>query len=110
MHEDWILGKAFQELLRAVRHALEAAHVMTALITREHKVRSTQTLENFLKSFQRKAAGLRFPELLAAVNELLDPKLDFSDSYESLQIARNCLEHRAGIVSHLRLEVPRFSF
>jgi hypothetical protein len=36
--------------------------------------------------------------------------LDFSDSYESLQIARNCLEHRAGIVSHLRLEVPRFSF
>ena len=79
MHEDWILGKAFQELLRAVRHALEEAHVMTALITREHKVRSTQTLENFLKSFQRKAAGLRFPELLAAVNELLDPKLDFSN-------------------------------
>jgi hypothetical protein len=40
MHEGWILGKAFQELLRAVRHALEEAHVMTALITKEHKVRS----------------------------------------------------------------------
>jgi hypothetical protein len=115
MHESWILGKAFQELLRATRHALEEAHVMTALLTKEHKIRSHETLAGFLKPFQGKAAGLSFPELLAAVNKLLDPKLDFSDSYKSLQVARNCLEHRAGIVSNIEtkgssefiLNVPR---
>jgi hypothetical protein len=115
MHESWILGKAFQELLRAVRHALEEAHVMAALLTKEHKIRSNVTFEDFLKPFQGKAAGLSFPKLLAAVNELLDPKLDFSESYKSLQTARNCLEHRAGIVSKIEtkgdvefiLNIPR---
>ena len=115
MHENWILAKAFQELLRAVRHALEEAYVMTTLLTKEHKVRSNVTFEDFLKPFQSKAAGLAFPKLLAAVNELLDPKLDFSESYRSLQVARNCLEHRAGIVSNIEtkgdtefvLHVPR---
>jgi hypothetical protein len=115
MHESWILGKAFQELLRAVRHALEEAHVMTALLTKEHKIRSNETLVGFLKPFQAKATGLSFPKLLAAVNELLDPKLDFSESYRSLQLARNCLEHRAGIISDIEakggtefvLNVPR---
>jgi predicted KAP-like P-loop ATPase len=115
MHENWILGKAFQELLRSVRHALEEAHVMTALLTREHKIRSNETLANSLRPFQAKAAGLSFPKLLADVNKLLDPKLDFSDSYDSLQVARNCLEHRAGIVSNIEtkggaefiLNVPR---
>src|SRR5260370_30689973 len=30
MHERWILAKAFQELLRAVRHAVEEAHMFVA--------------------------------------------------------------------------------
>jgi hypothetical protein len=115
MHESWILAKAFQELLRAVRHALEEAHVMVALLTKEQKISSNDTLANFLRSFQSKAAGLQFPKLLAAVNELLDPKLDFSDSYKSLQAARNCLEHRAGVVGNIEtkggkefaLDIPR---
>ena len=101
MHESWILAKAFQELLRAVRHSLEEAYVLTTLLTKEHKIRSSSTLADFLKPFQSKAAGLSFPDLLAAVNALLDPKLEFADSYKSLQAARNCLEHRAGIVSHI---------
>jgi hypothetical protein len=115
MHENWILGKAFQELLRAVRHALEDAHVYIALLTKTHKVRSNATLLEFLKPFQSKAAGLRFPDLLKAVNETLDTKLDFADSYRSLQSARNCLAHRNGIISKIEthgsdtfvLSVPR---
>ena|ERR1700737_3458430 len=115
MHENWILAKAFQDLLRAVRHALEEAYVMTVLLTRTHRIKSNATLSKFLKPFQSKAAGLKFPDLLAAVNELLDPKLEFSDSYKSLQQARNCLEHRDGIVSKIEthakaaftLKIPR---
>lgn len=98
LHENWVLARAFQELLRAVREALEEAHVVIALVTGKHKVRSNETLEGFLGPFRKKARNLSFPELLAAVNQLLNPKLDFAESYESLQLARNCLEHRAGVV------------
>jgi hypothetical protein len=115
LHENWILAKAFQDLLRAVRHALEEAHVMSALLTRTHRIRSNATLSEFLRPFQSKAAGLKFPDLLAAVNALLDPKLEFADSYKSLQQARNCLEHRDGIISRIEthgedaftLKIPR---
>jgi hypothetical protein len=99
MHESWMLAKAFQELLRAARDALEMAHVFVALLGETHRVSSSATLAEFLAPFQKKAAGLRFPALLAAVNERLDPKLDFAESYASLQKVRNCLEHRRGIVS-----------
>jgi hypothetical protein len=80
MHESWLLAKAFQELLRSVRHALEEAHVFTALLAKTHKVKSSITLPEFLKPFQSKAAGLTFPALLAAVNETLERKIDFADS------------------------------
>jgi hypothetical protein len=115
VHERWILAKAFQELLRAVRHAFEEAHVYITLLTKTHKISSNSTLSEFLAPFQRKAAGMRFPDLLAAVNELLNPKLAFAESYRTLQLARNCLEHRNGIISKIEthgadnfvLSVPR---
>jgi hypothetical protein len=115
MHERWILAKAFQELLRAVRHSLEEAHVFVALLTRKYRIQSSSSLAEFLRPFQSKAAGLKFPELLEAVNNKFDPKIDFAPAYVSLQSARNCLEHRDGVVSKidthgresLILRVPR---
>jgi hypothetical protein len=98
MHENWILARAIQELLRAVRHGLEVAHVVTAVVNKKHRVKSDTTLADFLKPFEAKAASLSFPHLLADVNDRLETMLDFADSYKSLQAARNCLEHRAGIV------------
>jgi len=49
------------------------------------------------------------------VNERLDPKLEFAEAYRSLQTARNCLEHRQGIVTKIEahsgdsfvLSIPR---
>jgi hypothetical protein len=104
VHENWILAKAFQELLRAVRDALERAHIFVSLLGKTHRVSSSATLEEFLAPFQKKAADLKFPALLAAVNETLVPKLDFAESYESLQKVRNCLEHRGGIVSKVETD------
>ncbi len=101
VHQNWILAKSFQELLRAVRHALEVAHVYVALLTKTHRIASNSTLEEFLAPFRRKAAGKSFPELLEAVNEHLNPKINFSKAYVSLQVARNCLEHRAGVVTKI---------
>jgi hypothetical protein len=113
--ENWVLAKAFQELLRAVRHALEIAHVFTSLLGKSHAVRSDTVVADFLRPFEAKAASLRFPQLLDDVNERLATKLAFASSYRSLQSARNCLEHRAGIVGlpetrgteHFEFSVPR---
>lgn len=99
MHENWILAKAIHELLRAVRNSLEEAHVFVKLLNKEHKIGSNATLAEFLGPFRSKAAGLEFPKLLEAVNQELDPKLNFTGSYKSLQKARNCLEHRNGVIS-----------
>jgi hypothetical protein len=115
LHESWILAKAFQELLRAVRHSLEEAYLFVVLLSGKHQCKSSTTIDEFLQPFRRKAASLRFPELLKAVNSKLDPKIEFSAAYVSLQLARNCLEHRAGIVSKIEthgnenctLRVPR---
>lgn len=99
VYEAWMLAKAFQELLRAVRHALEEAHVFVSLLTGAHTLKANSTFADFLKPFQSKAASLKFPKLLDGVNEKLDPKIDFAACYVSLQKARNCLEHRDGVVS-----------
>jgi hypothetical protein len=115
LHENWVLARAFHELLRAVRHSLEEAHVFVKLLTRTHQVRSNMTLDEFLTPLRRTAASLCFPRLLEAVNSELDREIEFSAAYRSLQIARNCLEHRAGIVSRIEthqqetfsLHVPR---
>ena len=89
MRENWLLARAIQELLRAVRHGLELAHVVTAVMNKKHSVKSDVTIAEFLKPFEAKATSLSFPELLADVNDRLETKLEFADSYESLQVARN---------------------
>jgi hypothetical protein len=98
MHENWILARAFQELLRAVRHALEEAHTSISLVAAVHRVKSSAALQAILEPFKKKSAALKFPVLLAAVNRAFSTNLVFSDAYLSLQTARNCLEHRNGIV------------
>ena len=71
------------------------------LLTKTHQIKSSSTLPEFLRPFQRKASALSFPKLLKAVNNELNPKIEFSAAYVSLQVARNCFEHRAGIVSKI---------
>jgi hypothetical protein len=98
MHENWMLARAIQELLRAVRQGLEIAHVISAVVNKTHRVASAMTLAEFIEPFEKRANDLAFPDLLAQVNAQLETRLHFAESYQSLQTVRNCLEHRAGIV------------
>ncbi|NOJ47828.1 hypothetical protein [Bradyrhizobium archetypum] len=99
LHENWILARAFQELVRGVRASLEEAYFFIELLAAGTMTApSSGTLEEILAPFRKKAADLRFPPLLAHVNSRLDRPLEFSDAYRSMQAARNCLEHRDGIV------------
>ncbi|MDN4982255.1 hypothetical protein QY049_03315 [Bradyrhizobium sp. WYCCWR 13022] len=99
VHQSWILARAFQDLMRGVRRSLEEAYFVLEL-TRVGKVRAATdgTLDDVLRPFRKAANDLNFPNLLAAVNAHLDPHFEFTDAYQSMQTARNCLEHRNGIV------------
>jgi hypothetical protein len=79
------------------------------------KARSDTTLADFFAAIKRRAAKLSFGQLLDQVNTKLKASLNFVDAYNSLQRARNCLEHRSGIVGEvdtaagdvMRLAFPR---
>jgi hypothetical protein len=97
-HESWILAKAFQDLLRGVRESLEHAYLLLEVTWKPHRVKSGSTLAELIAPFKKRAAELYFPDLMKHVNANLTSPLNFSDAYRSLQSARNCLEHRNGIV------------
>jgi hypothetical protein len=98
MFENWIFSKGFQDLMRGVRTSLEQAYVFLELATRPQKAKSDTTLAEFFAPVKRRAAALNFGQLLVQVNTKLKTPLNFVDAYNSLQRARNCLEHRNGIV------------
>jgi hypothetical protein len=98
LYEGWILAKAFQDLMRGVRASLEEAYLFTELISRRYEVKSDTTLDEFISPFVARAAKKKFPDLLKHVNSKLQKPLEFAAAYQSLQNARNCLEHRHGIV------------
>lgn len=98
LYENWILAKAFQDLMRGARASLETAYVFIQVVGGPHKVASATTLADFIGGFSEKAAKRQFPVLLRYVNSRLSTPLEFAEAYQSMQNARNCLEHRGGIV------------
>jgi hypothetical protein len=102
LYESWILARAFQDLMRGVRGSLDQAYLFTEIISRPvHRVKSDSTLDDLAAPFLEAAAKKHFPDLLAVVNSRLEKPLDFAVAYQSLQNARNCLEHRGGVVGRI---------
>jgi hypothetical protein len=91
LHENWILAKAFQDLMRGVRSALEEAFLFIELFSVGNlRVKSNSTLDDVLAPFRKSAAKRKFPPLLAHVNSKLEKPLEFVDAYQSMQNARGC--------------------
>jgi hypothetical protein len=101
MYESWLYSKAFQDLLRGLKGSLELAYVFVNLLSRSHRTASNTTIEDFLAPFKKEAATLHFGPLLDKLNERLGEPLPFVEAYHSLQRARNCFEHRNGIVGQV---------
>lgn len=99
-YESWILARGMQDLLRGLRKSLEQAHVLLNLLDVK-EIKSSTTLEQFLAPFRLKAATLTFVDLLTGLNSRIPEPLNFIDAYNSLQQARNCLEHRNGVVGNI---------
>ena len=80
-----------------------------------HRVRSASTIDDLTAPLLKKAANTNFPNLLEVVNSKLRTPLEFAGAYLSMQAARNCLEHRGGVVGQsdinqdgiLELRFPR---
>jgi hypothetical protein len=96
--ENWLFAKAISDLMRGVRSSLEQSHVALQLMSGTVKAASNSTLDAVLAPLHEKAAKLKFGQLLQGVNAKLGEPLAFGDAFESLQQARNCFEHRNGIV------------
>lgn len=101
MFANWMLSRAFQDLMRGVRASLEQAYFFLELLAGPRKAKSNTTLEELFEPFKRRAATLSFGDLLEQVNSKLPQPLNFVDAYHSLQKARNCMEHRNGIVGNV---------
>lgn len=110
--ESWVYAKAFQDLMRGVRGSLEETYLFQEIIQLK-EAKSSTTLEQLLAPFRKRAADFNFPRLLDEVNRRLKSPLEFSDSFLSLQRARNCFEHRNGIVGRIDVDhddVMRLNF
>lgn len=97
-YQNWLLSKGFQDLTRGIRESLEEAIFYIEMA----KLKSGQTTwgktQAHMADIRQGAAKPKFPKLLEEVNSGLLEPVAFEAEILSLQRARNCLEHRGGIV------------
>lgn len=94
--ESWILARALHDVLRGCKESLEQADVYLGLLDQQPATQNA--IDSLTARLKKKAQNDRFEVVMKRINKRLDPTLEFPEAYLSLQQARNCLEHRAGIV------------
>ena len=97
-HQNWVLSKGFQDLARGVRETLEEAIFYLGMIKKKSGMTTMEQIEADMATIRAHAARLQFPQLLSEVNMGLIEPMTFDVEFMSLQKARNCLEHRGGLV------------
>ncbi|MET4493495.1 hypothetical protein [Bradyrhizobium sp. LA7.1] len=95
-YEAWILARGFHDVVRGAKETLEQAHVYLGLL--DKKPETQDQIESLTTRLKSKAQYAGFEDLLTATNKRLTVPLEFPSALLSLQQARNCLEHRGGIV------------
>lgn len=98
MYQDWLLSKGLHELARGVRGSLEEAILYLAFIARAPSVTTLEEIDQEAEAIRSRAKAMSFPALMEEVSAGLTERLTFEEEFRSIQNARNCLEHRGGIV------------
>jgi hypothetical protein len=102
-YSNWLISRGLHDVAGGVRRSLEAAHLYIQIIRHvaslERKSTTMGDLQGSLFRIRSKANKANFPQLMEWVNEGLVEPLSFEKEFSSLQKARNCLEHRGGIVA-----------
>src|SRR5262245_49908125 len=68
------------------------------MVARADQIHTEAELEAVQQELREAASKMQFPELLDEVNKRLATPLHYERELSSVQQARNCLEHRDGIV------------
>lgn len=97
IYSQWLVAKGFQDILRGMRESLEEAYFVCELLALSCKP-LPMAFPEIIDRTRLKASKAKLPQLLKLVNERLVEPLEFSEALTSLQSARNCLEHRRGVV------------
>ena len=98
MYGSWLLAKGFHDLARGVRETLEEAKTYLEMVTWQPQRPTFPKFHEDIAKIRKHAGGLTFPKLLAKVNLGLTNPVMFEAAFLSIQKARNCFEHRGGIV------------
>jgi hypothetical protein len=97
-YTHWLLSKGFQELARALRQMLEEAFFYNGMVARAGQIHTWAELQAEQQELREAASKMQFPDLLEEVNKRLTTPLHYERELSSVQQARNCLEHRDGII------------
>lgn len=118
LYQAWLLAKGFHELSKGLRATLEEAYLYVMVPKQLAGPNTLDGVTTGIRAIRTKGNKLNFPDLVAAVEMELNSPLHFAQEFGSMQRARNCLEHRNGVVGQtdldqdadvMRLLLPRLS-
>jgi hypothetical protein len=104
LYQNWLLSKGFQGLAQGIRESLEEAYLYLRVAEITPAKTTWGQFQERVAKIRRLATKRNFPQLLTEVNAGLREPLHFEAEFLSMQKARNCLEHRRGIISEDDLE------
>lgn len=92
--KDWIISNGFQEFLGSFEVFLDNIHfVYLNILTSKHEITQSDATKKH-KSFKMKGVKKK----LIALEKISNSKSKFFDHIETINIARNCLVHRRGLI------------
>lgn len=97
-YRDWLVMRGFHELARGLRMTLEEAYVYCEVLRRAHELKTLGQLTEVEATLRKRADRFDAEELVRKLNRRLLEPIELAPQLLSLNHARNCLEHRRGIV------------
>jgi hypothetical protein len=100
----WLFKKAFEELIIALQESLKQAYIFARFYLVHHQTKdaplgSKEEAEQQVKAIFKKSSSLNLPDLVNQIEKDLMIQLPLKNQILSINQVRNCLVHRAGIVS-----------
>lgn len=101
---DWVLRKAFEDFIVGLSQSLIEANRFLklhdlSLRTKDEPIRGQEEMEKILSKIHTEPTRQSVPDLIRTVEEQLSIQLPLKDEILSVNQVRNCLVHRAGIVT-----------
>lgn len=104
---DWLFLKGIQEIIVGLSESMKETYYYLKMVELHKTQQYSLTREKLiakLNEFRKDAATLTFFDLITALSVLFEGKLQGVEEVLSINQARNCLEHRNGIVGDIDIK------